>query len=190
MKSLLIIILITLVSCGDKKDPRKFRTTDNRLYNYKVLFTDEALRFGVHINLDNLPINFGDDIGVGNDAACFNYGYNSYREILVRKSKWDRLSTSSKIGLLFHEIGHCSLGLPHNDVKDNQTGYPISLMSHYIPSPTIFFLLYDSYLAGMFLGNTDLVKDELRHGDVTFTRDVYINKGLWEEDMENVYGLE
>lgn len=51
-----------------------------------------------------------------NDTPSNAIGYClSYREVRVLKSFWESASSTERLTLLYHELGHCALGLDHVD---------------------------------------------------------------------------
>lgn len=48
--------------------------------------------------------------------------------IVINSFSWEYFTENERIGLLFHEIGHCSFGLPHFN-ESFSDGCPISFMN-------------------------------------------------------------
>lgn len=98
-------------------------------YFYKK-FLIEAKKHGVEIK-DKTEIIFVKQTPLADSiAVCTNTFENG--KILVLKEHWDTLGYFQKEILIFHELGHCVLHLPHNEeIKRHKF---VSIMSHWILS--------------------------------------------------------
>ena len=117
----IFLLILFLYSCGQigkfkdniknpkNKNPRKYNTTNPIFEPYIAKF---ELYYGKSIT--DIPINFSK---LENRIAgiCYNWNFG-YREIEIDKDQWeDELTEDRKLALIFHELGHCELGLDHND---------------------------------------------------------------------------
>ena len=59
--------------------------------------------------------------------------YGQPMHIELNKKGWGWLSPEQRKLLIFHEMGHCSLGLDHRDNKF-RNGCPVYLMNSFMPS--------------------------------------------------------
>lgn len=82
-------------------------------------------------------------------GRCYNYGTNSeYNIIHIDINYWNSSLEDSKEQLIFHELGHCVLGLGHDDtyIYDNVYGYiPSSLMNSFVISVFIYSQFKEFY---------------------------------------------
>lgn len=99
-------------------------------YSVVVELENYVKQFELDYNIEvNLPVEFASlerpTIGV-----CRTYG--SYREILIDYEFYNKNKTDYYVmhQLVYHELGHCVLGLGHNDTRD-VNGYPVSIMNSY-----------------------------------------------------------
>ncbi|MEE3080439.1 MAG: hypothetical protein VX341_13960 [Bdellovibrionota bacterium] len=122
IKIILFLIIINLkASCG------KAQLFDEGTYDAKeqFLITDEkkcpeceALQeqFIEDFNLNDDPIKIGlDDLEDNRVGACYIYTSGEPAYIKISRSHWKNLSINTKKALIYHELGHCLLGLGHID---------------------------------------------------------------------------
>jgi len=90
-------------------------------------FRTEALSRGLTLSQDFESI--GAELTDIEDASgqCVTQA-NGQRSIRIDRGYWGRVSTLKQELLIFHELGHCYLGLRHNDEKD-ASGNCISMMA-------------------------------------------------------------
>lgn len=135
-----LIILFAIVSCGpfeDTDDYKPYRggpgsqSVDPEMQEYYNRF---EVKIGVNAN--HIPSTFSyikeHENAVG---LCWDYGYHDH-EIEIDIDYWNRVSDLGREQLIFHELGHCALGLGHNEETFNVKGYgsiPESIMF-----PTVF----------------------------------------------------
>lgn len=128
LKSLLIAILIS--SCGYKPDflhinnpaPYKKHKSDPEFASYIHSFETISKK------AVTVPVVFSDlDLSVAGVCSVWSDGY---KEVTVSRFYWILYSDTLREILLFHELGHCVLGLSHNDAKSFNC--PASIMQSYI----------------------------------------------------------
>lgn len=111
------LILLTLASsCG----PNTPIIVDDALAPYVHKFEKD-----IDVRVSNVSVGFGPTSGnvVG---KCLLHG--SYRKITIKKDYWDSVSEVQKEQLMYHELGHCALGLGHED----------GLLSNYCPASIMY----------------------------------------------------
>lgn len=116
VKNLLLMLLV--VGCGmepsSDRNHNKVTSFDGFEY-YVELFKEQGLRYNQIIEIDNLVIEFsklekrGAMIVLG---TCTAYT-NRAPLIQIDPDEWARLRLSSRIILMFHELGHCILHRGH-----------------------------------------------------------------------------
>jgi hypothetical protein len=94
---------------------------DPQLLPYYEAFEAEAAIRGVEVDFDAFPIP-GDIQSIQEDniaGTCTHYG-GSHHEIVIDLEYWNAASTLRREMVVFHELGHCYLGLGHKeDAFDN-----------------------------------------------------------------------
>jgi len=95
----------------------------------------------------DVPINFGDTENDDFDGVCFTYP-NGDKEIIIKKSWWDRNSETQREILILHELGHCQLGRTHDEQKAEVDGkeVPVTIMNSTIPLSSHYKDYKDGYL--------------------------------------------
>lgn len=163
---LFILIVIASSSCGllfdgDVKEgrTRQFSTTSSELLPYVVSFEEQA-----KIQLKNdsfkvgdVPVNIGDTTDAKYDGVCIKYP-DGTREILLKKSWFEKANEVQKEILIFHELGHCRLNRRHNSEKtmayDNNLSIKVSIMNPVVPSTYYYSEYKDAYLKELFQQDT------------------------------------
>jgi hypothetical protein len=119
-----LLVLILLLSCGTnyaedlvnkkEEDPRPHKDSgiDERLQDYVNSFTIVS---GISVNIPIVieKINDGDKVGL-----CYTWeGKKTYNEIVVDKPFYyrNRKDFSKMEDLVWHELGHCVLGISEHD---------------------------------------------------------------------------
>lgn len=129
----ILILTALVVSCGateakdyrhvptddtyPRYDPRSFKTIESDFIDTANKFSTE---FGV--GLKDLSIGYRDFEGTA--GVCWSYS-SGHREIWVSLN-YRKIKGAQKEQLLYHELGHCLLGLEHNDEHEDER--PESIM--------------------------------------------------------------
>lgn len=134
MRFVLLLATLEIVACAQliPPDPRVFKTQDSA-FKYEVqLFESLYTRStaGISIGFSDLKDNM---VGL-----CTRWT-SGYRQIQIDRDYWFNPSTTqeAKIGLIFHEMGHCALNRGHNNETFYYSGshilgdVPTSLMNMY-----------------------------------------------------------
>ncbi len=128
----LAIILILLVGCAEDEDPvtaieeepeeqtpiQAYNNVDRELWIYYDRFEKEAAERGIQIDLRRERIT-GEISELHEDGVAGQCNYSSFfpNEIIVDKAFWDRANDRSREFVVFHELGHCSLGREHREAS-------------------------------------------------------------------------
>lgn len=116
----LIVMMMAIVGCGDAA------SVVNPEFQPYVDRFEEELAVTVDVRL-----KFKDEVwklgGKRKVSACHAAKATKRPRIVMERGWWEGLEEWEKEKALFHELGHCGLGLPHMDEKDAE-GEPVSLM--------------------------------------------------------------
>lgn len=114
MRKLTWILLMVLTACGKPEGTTtNIRSIDPVLLAKVEQFEALAREHGKVTN-PNLVVEFVDAIPNGHDnylGYCYNAVVNP--RVVILRSWWEKETNFSREALLFHELGHCLLGLPH-----------------------------------------------------------------------------
>lgn len=67
------------------------------------------------------------------------------KKIYLSRQWWAHLPQETKESLIWHELGHCKLGIMHDDSEDEQ-GRANSLMHTYMPPPYVYKAKKQQYI--------------------------------------------
>ena len=150
MTRLTLILMIFLASCGTKLDPHNDPVAQNTSQRVPQCTVTNAGRFGCYIPsqntekykiIEDIRNGFDREFGIGgslvvtvvNHGDMRNFddsfiGYCDGVKIIVDEKTLDEQLKS----LVYHEMGHCVLKLPHNNAVDRH-GVPQSIMYPNVP---------------------------------------------------------
>ena len=122
----ILTVMIVTTGCGplvkiETDDPRSGSGIDPRVTDYV-----EEFEFYYGREIYNVPISFKHQLRDKKIGLCKQYFRPKVREIILEEKTWQRLNDTQKLVLVFHELGHCVLDLPH--VTDKVDGKPLSIM--------------------------------------------------------------
>jgi hypothetical protein len=148
MKTIFLAIILFCSSCAHKNQV----SIDYRLQPYVDSFISDAASLGVIININNLILRIGylDKNLVGlceytkTPIITINESYHQY---YVSQELFYDIEQ-----VVYHELGHCVLGLKHNDTVNSPEGYPVSIMNTYHFSGNLYQMFKHNYIREMFLG--------------------------------------
>lgn len=158
-KCLLVITQIALSSCSelqDKEDPRNIKGIAPDFMEFVQLY--EYYKKG---SIGDIPIGFV-NMQPPYVGKCVTYS-NGLKEIEIDVVYWNKPDTTRdvKLGLLFHELGHCDLNRPHYDgnewfiTKEGLSVFaPKSLMFKYNFYTSYFSMMELYYIRELFNPNT------------------------------------
>lgn len=123
------VITLLFIGCDDKEELALVYRVPEELAPYVNNFFSEGEARGATLNRNNLIVEFGD---IKEDLLCGSCNSIStdpqiQKVITVDNTLkcWD--NNEELEALIFHEMGHCILGRPHND-NLLPNGDPVSLM--------------------------------------------------------------
>jgi hypothetical protein len=142
MRLVKVLAILSLTACGNEGNIKYYQTDEIKAI---------AERFESEIkHIGNIVIIIVDKIDPSEEAKKkailpYTVGQCQLRDsepptIVLLKEYWDEATASMKENLIYHELGHCSLLLEHDDSVD-EDGRPLSIM---YPSQ-ILPLWYDLY---------------------------------------------
>ncbi len=97
------ILAFFLQSCHKDNIPSEFQ-------KYVDSFIAEGAKRGLKLHSDNLTVKFNPN--ENGASQCTNLGT---QEILINKPFWNSFNELERESLIFHELGHCILGLNHDN---------------------------------------------------------------------------
>lgn len=155
MKSIIVCLSLVMVACGKvtTPDPRTITSTNPEFIPYIQMF--EKL-YGRKIG--DIPIGF-ENIMRPTIGQCTRWT-SGYKQIRIDPSYWQTASEPARIGLIFHELGHCELNRDHLDTVHYYSGIhiagdiPDSIMYPYNFFNYSYEELSDYYFYELFHGKT------------------------------------
>jgi hypothetical protein len=124
MKQLLgIFIGLSLISCGTKH--ASVVSIDDATQPYVSEFQDVGASQGRSIVITDLIVQFGETNVKANEIGKCTVGTDMTPTVTLSKPFWDSVSNLDRRELVFHELGHCLLGLAHDD---RMVAGPLGLM--------------------------------------------------------------
>ncbi len=151
-KILLGLLSLLLISCADLKTSNDI---DPELQAYVSSFQSDANSLGRHIEIKGLTVKFGSISNPVQAAECQMNDKGS--TIIVSRIHFDNYTKLNKFSdielLMYHELGHCVLGiLDHDDTRSGPNNFPSSIMNTYIFSGLIYKTYKQNYIKELFLG--------------------------------------
>ena len=150
-----------LIGCSTAK-----KTAKKPKMTIKMLQKAESTEFDVYINL--FVAKFNKYAGGNMNAVNFKREQRLYMsnnmpdnilglcykplgmlQIYINKKAWDKATSIEREMLMFHEFGHCGLGLGHDASRD-EDGLPLSLMHPYDQDAELYVKYYDYYNQQLF----------------------------------------
>ena len=171
MKNTLLLLLLTfiLASCGavNKKHiqhlegSKQFATSNSVFSPYVDSFTKNARTYLSRPSfvVGDIPVNFGDTTKDEFDGVCNSYS-DGTKEVLIKKSWWDRASVHQREVMIYHELGHCSLNRDHDTELITKDSYQVkaSIMNPTIPGSSHYLQYKTSYLTELFTYDKEPLK--------------------------------
>jgi hypothetical protein len=117
-----LFIILTIMACNTLN--KMYRPTEKELNNYLKIFENMTGR-----NVD-YPVFFKFE-ETENAGVCTHTAWGLPLYVEINLYQWRMLSEEQRIMLLLHELGHCSLGLKH-DNREFKDECPKSLMHKFL----------------------------------------------------------
>ncbi len=123
-----IAFLLALSSC-EVEPVATYIQVDTSLQDYYERFIDEAAVRGLDLEDATYQVNARiGEISEPNVIGQCSWNQSHVHNILVDEDYWRTASDLQREFLMFHELGHCVLGLDHEDIADAR-GNCASIMS-------------------------------------------------------------
>lgn len=125
---------------------------------YVTRFENESRAHGHPVEIRDLVIEFG-DLPLTKNGTCRTSAIQTPL-ITINRQLWQNMDESRREALIFHEIGHCILGRPHDDTEINEGGHsrPESVMSTYLLDSHTYQSNRSAYIQELFTGNTAIAR--------------------------------
>lgn len=171
MKTIVCLIsMLIFMGCGmpigEKKDfvrvegvtTKRHSSTDPVFSSYVKQFEDQAKQETSNKNFEvgDIPVNFGDTTKPEYDGVCLIYD-DGTKEVVIKKSWWEKANLVSRRVMVFHELGHCRLGRKHDSSTVEVDGEKVktSIMHPQIPDHNTFGMNEEGYLTELFTQSKD-----------------------------------
>ncbi len=125
---LAFIIGLSILFYTCKKSPEEiypYPNVDEQLHEYFKKFEEEGKKRGVNVDLIKSEVH-GSLTKINANSIVGICNKNTTR-VIIDKDFWARSSNSSKELIIFHELGHCYLKLPHSS-NATHDGVCLSIM--------------------------------------------------------------
>lgn len=154
MKKLILILSLSIVGCAQEKAVN----INGEFSVYLDRFEYLAGQFNRPVDFSNLVVAYDDSLNGTNTLGVCRSGGSSSPMITINTQFWKSasVSNSAREQLMFHELGHCILGRPHNAqtmaATDNRySQLPVSMMNPYHLNRNVYEGNYSQYLSELFL---------------------------------------
>ncbi len=117
----LLFVAFILMKCT-KEESTDFTIPDtpSEIQSYFDRFVQEGKARNVDLDLETMQVYaVFEEIGESTGGRC-SYTATSPHKVSIDPTYWTEASETEKTFLVFHELGHCALGLDHDDSKDNK----------------------------------------------------------------------
>ena len=165
MKNTLILLfaLVSLSACAPKFNGQGLQI-NSQFQPYMDRFVQESNTVGRPVTISDLTIDFYDNMNIPGANGGIVIGLCSMDglsnpKITINTTWWKLMHNypADREQLIFHEMGHCVLGLKHDDTKvnaaDNNALVPVTIMNSYHFSPYTYGVNYDYYMNQLFGNN-------------------------------------
>lgn len=154
IKILLILLSLAVSACGPKTAAYGI---DDEILPYLDTLDKEFKSLGRDIGIYTISYHIGSTSfnGTDQDGVCVKSNGSNY--IIISKTHWDNYSDTFRLYLLAHEIGHCILGLEHNNETsqishDLPVSVPVSIMYHSSSEPANWDKYFHEYYLKQLIG--------------------------------------
>lgn len=134
-------LIVTMIALGCTEPPR---VIDEEFIPYITQF-EEITEIRTNYSIvfrDNLRTRSGERAG----GTCTYMGINSaFNIVRIDRELWERASEMTREALIFHEAGHCTLGLDDN-YELSQDGDPDNIMYYMMFNTEVYKNNRDRYI--------------------------------------------
>ncbi len=147
MKRSILILGLVLTACNRKLPHYHHVTVPDELQPLVNEFIQDSVHYNHPIAITDLLVQFN-SMPLGLNGTCTVNGEDT-PIINLNSNIWPHINPVSQKLILYHELGHCVLGRPHNNVYLG-TGYMASIMNAYLIDFNIFLASQNYYLNELF----------------------------------------
>lgn len=133
MRYQLAALVLLLAACG----PKPFASVDGDLQPYFNSFRD--ISGGRDISDVEGKFYYEESKILGTCSSTMDH-----KVISINMKYWPNLGEKSRLSLIYHEFGHCTLGRDHRDDMLSD-GCPLSMMNTYAPAAICLDRHWDDY---------------------------------------------
>lgn len=156
-KEIILLLSFVLAGCNQHLKPYKILSIDPQLQPYFYSFLKDAADLGHPILVDNLSMHFVTNLIPSSHQGVCEKNKNPPR-ILISLQYWQSFQEIEKKALVYHELGHCVLGLEHDNeyicFSEYNECIPRSLMYPYSISAWFYSKYWNYYASELFNGPT------------------------------------
>lgn len=141
---MMMMMVVTLgVGCGDGCDPAA-SLQDDEVRSYVVEFEKE---YGIEVDYEVILVDeqLGEDVNI---LAICTLSESKPPRVRIERSFWDTNLPIRRRALVYHELGHCSYGLRHND--DLRLVYVRTNDNRIIPEEGPYSLMHSTLFSDRF----------------------------------------
>ena len=149
MSRLIVLVSLLIAGCG------RAGSWPVELNEYVERYAAMSRDYGVYNDrVEHVLIEFTDRTMLGSESVV-GLCETEPNRIRIKRSAWDQYDWARRQVLVFHELGHCVHAFQHRDSLDPATGWPTSIMYHYLLSADQYAARYDQYNRELFTGQID-----------------------------------
>jgi hypothetical protein len=152
--ALATLLLAVAPGCAKSADEHTAAVQiDPAAAQYVARFEESAASYGRAVTVTDLVVEFGEVEAVpgesGGARGVCSAATGQTPVVTLSREAWDRSSDAEREELVFHELGHCLLGLTH-EAGINSDGIPTSVMNPTEIGGAIYKQYREFYLRGLF----------------------------------------
>lgn len=165
-KIALALIAVMTVGCADQFKTKTSPYINDSLRPYLNTFLTKAIENGVALDISQLSMQFSESMPASTVPNASTIGYCSRgpdtASVMIKESYWKTAGVSEREELVFHELGHCLLGLQHDNSTQTAIDYygygfvryntPNSIMNELHFDKTIYEGNRNAYIKELFTG--------------------------------------
>lgn len=153
----ILVIGLFLVGCASPIKFEKHLSVSVEFTPYIISFQEHAAQYGQNVRIDDLIVRFNDKLnGTETIGLCTTDRYET-PIIDIQPDHWYNQNEYGRQVLMYHELGHCVLGLDHDDsfIYSSVSGrnVPNSIMYPNYFWVQSYFENHDHYLKQLFMEN-------------------------------------
>lgn len=128
LKIALLGLVLSTTACGVAPKHNATVSIDPTFTEYVARFEDAAHQAGHKVRVNDLIVAFGDTGSNTETRGLCAFAEGETPAVTINQQAWDSSTDDEREELIFHELGHCLLGLKHV-AGINTDGIPASIMN-------------------------------------------------------------